>query len=213
VSDTLIIFIRAVAAFVSMMIFTRILGKKSISQLTFFHYILGITIGSIAATLSTDVSLKPIPQWVGLATWVALALVFEWIILKNRWWAKMLDGEPTILIHNGKIMERNMAANHYQITELLEELRGKGVFNPADVEFAILETSGNLSVLKKSQAQPVTPENLNIPTRYEGVPTEVVQEGQVITQNLKQLNLDKKWLLSRSKLRDRQYTFTLSIKY
>ena len=99
-------------------------------------------------------------------------------------------------------MERNMAANHYQITELLEELRGKGVFNPADVEFAILETSGNLSVLKKAQAQPVTPENLNIPTRYEGVPTEVVQEGQVIIQNLKQLNLDEKWLVNELRKQD-----------
>lgn len=194
--DSLIVFIRATIAFASMVIFTRILGKKAISQLTFFHYIVGITIGSIAASLSTDLSLKPLPQWVGLGTWIGLAMVFEFIVLKSRWWAKLLDGEPTILIHNGKIMERNMAANHYQLTELLEQLRGRGVFNPADVEFAILETDGNLTVLRKSQRQPVTPADLHIATTYEGIPTELVQEGQIIVQNLRQLNLDEQWLLS-----------------
>lgn len=194
--DILAVFIRAAAAFVSMVVFTRILGKKAISQLTFFHYIVGITIGSTASTLSTDLTLKPVPQLVGLTTWVALAIIFEFVVLKNRWWAKLLDGEPTILIHNGKILENNMAANHYQLTELLEQLRVKGVFNPADVEFAILETDGNLSILKKTQTQPVTPEDLNIPTGYKGIPTELVQEGRIISQNLKQVNLDETWLLT-----------------
>lgn len=91
------------------------------------------------------------------------------------------------------------AANHYQITELMEQLRGKGVFNPADVEFAILETDGNLTVLKKSQVQSITPRDLKIPTKYTGVPTEVIQEGQIITQNLHQLNLDESWLVNELK--------------
>lgn len=193
--DSLTVLIRATIAFTSMVVFTRLMGKKAISQLTFFHYIVGITIGSIAATLSTDLSLKPFPQWVGLGAWVVLAIVFEFTVLKSRWWAKMLEGESTILIHNGKIMEQNMAANHYQLAELMEQLRGRGVFNPADVEFAILETDGNLTVLKKSQCQPVTPADLHIATTFKGISTELVQEGQIIDQNLKQLNLDEQWLL------------------
>lgn len=193
--EGLLVLIRAVISFLSMLIFTRILGKREISQLTFFDYITGITVGSIAATLTTDLSVRAFPQWVGLATWICLAILFEWITLKNRYLAKIMDGEPTILIHNGKILEKNMKASRFRLSDLMEQLRQKDVFKLSDVEFALLETDGQVSVLKKSQAQPITSSDLNLPTEYLGLSTEVIQEGKILHQNLAQLNLSVSWLL------------------
>jgi uncharacterized membrane protein YcaP (DUF421 family) len=177
-----------------MLIFTRILGKREISQLTFFDYITGISMGSIAAKLSTDIS-TPAPQlWLALLVWVCLAILFEWIALKNRRLAKVLDGEPTILVHNGKILEKNMKATRFRLTDLMEQLRQKDVFEMSDVEFALLETDGKVSVLKKSQAQPITPASLNLPTSYRGVSTELIVDGEILYQNLEQLDLSVQWL-------------------
>lgn len=192
--ESLIVLARAVIAFISMLVFTRLMGKSEISQLTFFDYITGITVGSIAATLTTDLTVRAFSHWVGLLAWILLAIFFKWISLKNRTLAKILDGEPTILVHNGKILEDNLRANRFRYSDLLEQLRTNGVFTLSDVEFAILETDGTVSVLKKTQAQPLTPADLHLSTSYRGIPTELVQEGKIIHRNLEQLNLSESWL-------------------
>lgn len=183
-------------AFFTLLILTRILGKKQVSQLTFFEYVLGITIGSTAANMSTNLSTRPFLEFVGLLTWTFFVLILEVLALKNRKLAKLADGEPTILIENGKIMEDKLAATFYRFDDLMKDLRKKNVFNISDVEFAILETDGSLSVLTKSQAQPVTPRDLQIPTAYKGLDIELIQDGQIIQQNLEQINLDQNWLLA-----------------
>ncbi|MGE5416803.1 MAG: YetF domain-containing protein [Acidobacteriota bacterium] len=194
-SEEINVVLRSGFAFISMLVFTRILGKKTVGQLTTFDYIIGITIGSIAANLSTMPADRILPQWLGLGVWVGLALVFEWISLKNRKLAQVMDGEPTILVKNGKILESNMAANRYKISDLTEQLRLKGAFELKNVEYAILETDGEISVLKKSQIEPVTPQDLKIPTKYKGVAAEVIQEGKIIAQTLQRLKLSQEWLM------------------
>jgi len=194
-SEPLVVAVRSVIAFVSLLIFARLLGKQQIGQLTYFEYITGITIGSIAARLSTSTSFSPISQWVGLATWVVIPLSLQILSLRVRWWSKVIQGEPTVVVHNGKLLENNMHKLRFPFSDLMERLREKGAFNIADVEFAVLEPDGNLSVLKKSQARPVTPRDLGRPTPYEGMSTEVVFNGQILDQNLKQTNLNRQWLI------------------
>lgn len=195
--DELVALIRGLIAFFVLLIYTRILGKHQVSQLTFFDYIIGITVGSITATMTTDLSIRLLPQLIGLTTWMALALVLQVVTIKSRWMRKIVDGEPTVVVQNGKMLEDNMAKLRYATTDLLEGLRLKGVFNLTDVEFAILESNGDLAVLKKSQLSPVTPQDLKISTQYMGVPTEVIVEGKFIAQNLRDLHLTQDWVMQQ----------------
>ncbi len=100
-----------------------------------------------------------------------------------------------MVVHNGKVMERNMRKMRYTMDDLTSQLRQRHAFNIDDVEFAIAEPNGQLSVLLKSQAAPVAPRDINIPTQYRGMPSELVVDGVIIKQNLKQNNLDEDWLL------------------
>jgi len=180
--------------FFTLLILVRALGKQQISQLTFFEYVLGITIGSTASSLTTDLTSSALPHWAGLVTWVGFAFALELISLKWRKASKYLLGEPTVVIMNGMIMEDAMRKIRYRVSDLLEQLRGQNIFDIKQVEFAVLESNGMLSVLKKSQHQPATLKDLNISTDYVGLETELIYDGVVIDQNLKQVNLDRVWL-------------------
>ncbi|OCL28012.1 hypothetical protein U472_02085 [Orenia metallireducens] len=196
-NETLVVIIRGLIGLFTLLIYTRILGKHQISQLTYFDYIIGIVIGSIAATLTTDLDSRTWTQWVGLTTWAVTGFILEWSTLKSRKISKYLEGEPTIVIMNGKIMENNLSRMKYKVDDLLAQLRNKKIFNPSTVEFAILEKNGKLSILKKSQYQNLTPKDMNLPTNYKGLSVELIYDGIVIEQNLKQVNLDHNWLTSQ----------------
>ena len=192
--EPLIVFLRGIFAFFSLLILTHFMGKKQISQLTFFDYITGITIGSIAASLTVDLSTQAIPTWTGLLTWTLGTMVLGIITVHSRNWRKRIDGEPTVVIQNGQILESNLEQLNYSIDDLRAQLREANAFNIADVEFAVLEPNGKLSVQMKSQLQPLTPADLQIPTAYKGLATELIMDGHIIGPNLKQLNQSEKWL-------------------
>lgn len=197
--EGLVVFVRAIIGFFSLLIFARLIGKEQISQLNFFDYVLGITIGSIAASLTTDLSSRAWPHWVGLLTWVLLGYLMELISTKWRYAAKYLEGEPAIVIMNGKIMENVLKKMKYRVSEILELLRNKGVFDVNQVDFAIIEPNGQISVLLKPEHQPLTPKDMNITVSPSGISTELVYDGILIEENLRQLNKDKKWLQNELK--------------
>ncbi|WP_027623816.1 DUF421 domain-containing protein [Clostridium lundense] len=198
-SEGLVVAIRSIIAFFSLFIFARILGKQQISQLTFFDYVLGITIGSIAATLTTDLSSRAWPHWIGLFTWAILGYLMEWIAMKWRYVGKYIDGEPTIIIFKGKILENELKKVRYRISDILELLRNKDVFDLNEVEYAIIEPNGQISVLKKAEYQPLTPKDMNIAPSGVGIGTELIYDGMIFDLNLKQLNKDRKWLMKELK--------------
>ncbi|MEW6448463.1 MAG: DUF421 domain-containing protein [Bacillota bacterium] len=189
------VFIRAVGSFCGVLFVTRLVGKSQVGQLTISDYVNGIVIGSIAAGLATDLTLRPWYYLLGLAIFASLTILMQYVSLKYRPARKFFGDEPTVVVHNGKIMEKSMARMRFNVDDLMMQLRQKGYFNIADVEFAIAEPSGALSVLPKSQKRPLTPEDLGIPTRYEGVPSELIVDGVVIQQNLRQNNLTEEWLM------------------
>jgi len=188
------VLIRAVGTFAGVVFVTRLVGKSQVGQLTISDYVNGIVIGSIAAGLATDLTVSPWFYLLGFATFTSLTVLMQYASLKYRPARKFLGDEPTVVVHNGKIMEKAMARMRYNVDDLMMQLREKGYFDVADVEFAIAEPNGALSVLPKSQKRPLTPEDLNLPTRYEGVPSELVVDGVVIQQNLRQNNLTEEWL-------------------
>lgn len=173
------------------------MGREQISQLTFFDYIVGITIGSIAATLTVTHQDPFIPGLLGLLLWGLLPILTGFITLKWVPARKIIEGEPIIVIQNGKIDEEAMTKQRLNYDDLLMLLRERGVFNIADVENAIYERNGQLTVQRKSQLDPITPSDLNISTSYKGLPTTIVQDGVIIENRLKEIRLSKDWLLKQ----------------
>lgn len=198
-NEGLVVFVRSIIAFFTLLIFAKILGKQQISQLTFFDYVLGITIGSIAASLTTDLSSRAWPHWVGLLSWALLGYLMEYITMKWRYAAKYIEGEPTIVIMNGKIMENAMRKMKYTAADIMGLLRSKDVFDLAQVDFAIIEPNGQLSVLKKAEYEPLTAKDMNISKPSTGISTEIIYDGMIISENLRQLNKDKNWVTSQLK--------------
>lgn len=195
--ETLVVIVRVIISFFTLLIYTRLLGKQEVGQLTFFDYINGITIGSIAATLATDLSSKAWAHWIGLSGYALLTYLLQFITVKNRYLGKVLDGEPTVVIENGKILEKNLVKMRIKVGELMLLLRDRGIFDITQVEFAIFEINGKLSVLQKSEYLPLTPKDLNIQGSPSGLSTEVIQDGIVIEQNLRQRKKDQNWLLQQ----------------
>lgn len=192
--EVMLIVARGVLAYLVLFLLARLLGKEQLTQLTFFDYVVGITLGSIAASLTVDTTMKPIQPLTGLLTWVSLGFLAQWVTTKSRYAQKLLEGEPLIVIMNGQVMEESMGKSRYRMSDLLEQLRNKNIFDISQVEFAVWESTGKLSVLKKSQYLPVTPKDLNLPTRYGGISTELIYDGIVVDQNLEQFDLTRQWL-------------------
>jgi len=201
VNEGLMVLARGIIGFFTLLIFTRILGKQQVSQLTFFDYVVGITIGSTASSLTTDLTSRAWPHWVGLITWSVLCFILQLITLKSKTAEKFLDGEPTIVITDGKILEESMKKFRYTIGDLLAQLRDKDIFDLADVDYAVLEKDGKLSVLKKPECEPVTPKDLNIKTSAASIDVEIIYDGSIVQENLVNINRNERWIMNNLKKR------------
>jgi len=188
--------IASLIAIVALFILTRIMGKKQMAQLNFFDYVVGISIGSIASEYAVVRAIHISEGITALIVFTLFSLVLSYISIKSYNGRKILDGTPIILIENGKIIEANLKKAMININDLLEECRQKNIFDIAETEFAILETSGRLSILPKSQNRPLTPKDMQIPTTYEGLCTNVIIDGIIIDEHLTAIHLDKRWLNS-----------------
>jgi len=175
------------------------MGKKQISQLSFFDYIVGMSIGSIAATFAIDSSVGYYRGITCLAIYAIFPIVMSYISLKSYKARIFLDGTPTILIQNGQIVERNLIKTKININDLLEECRMKNAFDICEVESAILETSGKISLQMKSINQPLTPKDINSPVSYKGLCTNLIIDGEVLYEHLQALKKNNAWLMNELK--------------
>ena len=196
------ILLRSIITFIGLLFLTHMMGRKQLSQITFFDYIVGITIGSIAASIAVDRSIGIIDGIIATVVWCAMPIIIGYIAVKNIAFRRFVDGEPKVVIQNGTIINKNMLEEKYNMGDLLMQLRDRGIFDITEVEFAILEPNGELSVLKKSQYNPVTPKDLSIPTNYKGLMIELVIDGRIISQHLKIINKDAQWLIDQLKNRN-----------
>ena len=193
-ADWMNIVIRSFFALVFLFVLTRILGKKQISQLTFFEYVLGITIGDLAGAISTDVDVDFWHGVIAILVWVLIPLTLEILTLKSKTLRLWFEGKGTVVIKDGKILEDNLKKERYTGDELLEQLRTKSVFRVADVEFAMLEASGDLSVLLKSELQPLTPKHLGMKLSIEKPTQAVIMDGVIQDEPLAATGKGRGWL-------------------
>jgi len=208
--SVLVVVLRAVLSFVLLFLMVRLVGKQQLSQMTFFDFISGITIGSLAAIAASDLEIAWEP-WLAIIVWTSMTLLAARLALYNRRWQKILDGEPTILVHKGKILEHNLGKVHFTVDDLRAGLRAKGVFSMGDVEYAILETNGEVSVSKKPENEPASRKDLLIVGEYAGLESELVVDGEIVYENLKTLQKDEKWL--REMLRAYGVAFVAEVAY
>lgn len=190
----LVVVIRSLLAFFILLVLMRLIGKQQVSQLTFFDYILGITIGSTASTLSVQVNENSLATIVGMIVWTVLSILLAITSLRFKWIQKLVEGRATVVIQNGHLMDKNLKKIRIAFEDLMSELRIQGVFNIDDVEYALFEPNGKLSVQKKSQKQAVTPSDLNISTQYDGMPSNLILDGSLQEEVLQKLRLSKAWL-------------------
>jgi len=187
--------LKTLLGFSVLLLLTRLLAKKQLSQMTLFTYITGFALGNIAGEMVLDNKIRIADGITALALWAMLTYGIEHLSLKSPKARVLLDGEPTIVIRNGKILERAMASCKLNMDDLTMLLREKNVFSVREVDYAILEPNGKLSVMKKPEYDFVTRKDLNVPySRPAYMPTELVVDGHVVARNLRELDLSREWL-------------------
>lgn len=199
---TLEVIIRTVVTFILFIFIAHIIGKQAISQMTYHDFIASITLGSIAGNLTFNTSIH-------LSNFMIAALLFSGIIfmttfisLKSRKARAIFNGEPTVVIEDGKILEKNMKKLKLTMDSLNQALREKNAFDIDEVDYATIEADGQLSLLKKKPYQAVTKKDLGILTSGpSSFPVELIMDGQMISKNFEQNHLTKSWLLQEIKRR------------
>jgi len=190
----LIVVLRTLILYTLVIVAIRLMGKREIGQLQPFELVVIIMISELAAIPSENVGIPLLSGIIPILVLLLTSLTLAWVSLKSEQARAIICGTPSILIERGKILEQELKRNRYNLTDLLEELRIKNVPNISDVEFAVLETNGQLSVFPKSQKRPTIPEDFHITTQFEGLPLTIIMDGKLNSKNLQQGNKDVTWL-------------------
>lgn len=201
-SEHLEVVIRSILAFSILLIGTRILGKQTISQMTLFDFIAGISLGAITANLAFNLTIDIHHFLISFFIFILILFVTAYISMKSRKARKILAGDPTVIIQDGKILEENMRKMRYTLDYLNQQLREKDIFEVEEVLYAIVEPNGTLTVLKKPLFRSVTPKDLQLQPSEKGLPIELIMDGRVITKNLEEHDLSLEWLKEEVKKRN-----------
>lgn len=190
----LIIFFRAIVLYILVLIVMRLMGKREIGQLQPFELAIAIMIADLASIPMTDTGVPISNGIVPILGLLVMHLLISIINLKSMKAREIICGKPRILIYRGKIDEEALKKERFTLNELQERLRDKNIVNIFDVEYAILETSGQISVIEKSNKRYTIPEDFGITPEYEGIPYDLVVDGKVMNDNLKILEKNYNWL-------------------
>ena len=189
----LVLCLTTLGSFVTMFLIAKIIGHKQISQLDFFDYVTGITIGSIAAELATELE-EPWKPFTAMVIYGAVSLLLS--ILSNKFprSRKYLNGTPTILMDHGKIFRDNLKKARLELSEFMVMCRQQGYFDLTSIQTAVFEYNGRLTILPVSTQRPVTPADMALAPEQELLFTELIMDGRILEDNLKRMGLDRTWL-------------------
>jgi uncharacterized membrane protein YcaP (DUF421 family) len=183
----------AILSFVALFVIAKILGHRQISQMDFFDYITGITIGSIAAELATELE-KPWKPLVAMIIYGIITVLMSIVTSKCPRSRKYLNGTPTIILDDGKLYRKNMKKSKLDLSELMVLCRQQGYFDLSTIQTAVFESNGKLSILPVSKSRPTTPEDLNLNPEQELISAEIIMDGRILEDNLKRMGFDLNWL-------------------
>jgi len=185
---------RTLIAVGALFIFTKILGKRQVSQMSMFEYITGITIGNLIGYISLDTDSNWYLGLVAISVWAFVSLGIAFMQIKSKKMRDFFDSKGRVLIKDGKILEDNLKKERLTSDELMEQLRKKMAFKFADVEFAIMEPSGDINVLLTKENQPLTPKHLGIKVGPEQEPQTIIMDGKIMDEPLATIGLSRGWL-------------------
>lgn len=188
----------AVLSFVTLFLTAKYMGHKQISQLDFFDYIAGITIGSIAAEMATELE-EPWKPFVAMIIYGGATLLLSIISIKFPRTRKYLNGTPTILMDNGKLYRENLKKAKLDLSEFMVMCRQQGYFDLTNIQTAIFVYNGKLTILPQSAQRPLTPNDMNLAPAQDMIFTEIIMDGRILDDNLKRMGLNTKWLENQLK--------------
>ena len=196
--DFIYVTLTSVLSVVSLFVITKIMGHKQIAELDFFDYISGITIGSIAAELATDLE-SPWKSVIALAVYGGASVILNKLTHKFPKTRKYINGTPTILFNGGKLYRENLKKAKLDLSEFMLLCREQGYFDLEEIATIVFEHNGKLSILPKSANRPVTPQDMNLSVKEAHIGTEVILDGRVMGENLNRIGRNEKWLSKRLK--------------
>lgn len=193
-SNFLNICFRTILVLIILFFITKMMGKKQISELNFFDYIVGITIGSIAADISLDIEKNMIAGIAALFIYGFISYIISFVSIKSILARRFFIGVPTVLVEKGKIIESGVKKSKIGVNDLLMEARENGYFNLDEIDYALMEVNGNISFLPKEKEKPVTKKDMKIKCSNEGLTVNAIIDSKYMVNNMKAINKDKEWL-------------------
>ncbi|EFF63350.1 conserved hypothetical protein [Turicibacter sanguinis PC909] len=218
--------VKGILIYILALFLSKLIGVKIISQMNFFDFIVGISFGSIIAKIIIDKDHVVFSGIIALIIFTLLTISTSYLNLKSYAARRIINAKTLILVENGRIVDKNMRKFRLTINELMMKLREKDVFALEDVQFAIMESNGQLSVLIKANKKPVTPDDLNLKVESVSLVNDIIIDGKLIDKNLEMANINKKWPQSELKRKnihkiedvfyagiDQNKKLTISVRY
>ncbi len=203
--DHIVILIRSFSAFVILMLIARILGKQTLSNMNFHEFVTAVILGAMAANFAFNEKIQVIHLLISLSVFTITSFALSKLFLKYRNFKMWTEGTPTVLIEGGNILEDNLKKNNMTMDSLNQQLRQKDIFDIAEVEYALLEINGKLSVQKKKEQQTVKLKDLKLnPGNAAQFPIELIIDGQLLDGNFYSNQISVSWLLSQLKSRGKK---------
>lgn len=195
----MVVFMRTLVLYIVVVTVMRIMGKRQIGELQPFELVIAIMLSELAAVPMQDTGIPLIHGLIPILTLMFLEIFLSYVTLKSRRIRKLVCGTACVLIQHGQVVEGELRRQRFNLDDLMEELRLSGYLNISDIEYAILENSGKLSIIPKSSVSPVTRKDLNLSQTEVALPVSLILDGQLIYNNLNYIGQDKKWLLNKLK--------------
>ena len=192
---------RALSSLIVLFLVTKMLGKKQVSQLSLFDYVIGISIGNFAAEMTINLESNELNGIWAVVLFGLFAYAISYLTMKSIVLRRFFMGTPTILIQDGKILEKNLKKMKFDINDMIEEIRSSGYFDLSQVQYAVLEANGEVSVLPKPEYRPITPKDMNLKVEKEGLCSNVIIDGKIMHNNLINIKKDSRWLKQQLKIK------------
>ena len=188
---------KGVISLLVLFLLSKLMGRKQVSELNLFDYIIGISIGSIAAEMTLNPEIDFFEGVFAISVYAIIAYLTTLLTIKNMTARRLITGTPLILIQRGKILSKNLRKAKIDLNDLLQEARVNGYFDITQIEYALMEANGKISFLPKSKYRPVKCKDLKLKTTFEGLCANVVIDGHIMLENLKTIGKDEAWLKTR----------------
>ncbi len=202
--EVLDVTVRSLLSLVTLFLVTKMLGKKQVSQLSLFDYVIGISIGNFAAEMSINLDTNYINGTVAVIIFGVVAYIVSILTMKSIYLRRFFMGVPTILIEHGKLLVNGMRKVKFDLNDLLEECRINGYFDISEIEYAIMETNGTVSILPKGEYKPIVMKDMKLKAEKQGLCANVIIDGKVMKNNLDNIHKDEEWLIQQLKVKGYQ---------